>query len=168
MAERKPYEILREVADVFDDTVPNLYRMLARSTVALDAFVYFEQTLERHGCLARDEQAVVALEVAMHNKCNYCRGVMTKEARACGVDDSSIEAVLHGFEPDHPRHRLLVAATRRLVAESGCLGQAEVALLEERGLAFEELLEIIAVVAAFTLATYANNLARTRIDPEYR
>ncbi|MCA1791270.1 MAG: alkylhydroperoxidase, partial [Thioalkalivibrio sp.] len=109
---------------------------------------------------------VVALEVAMSHKCNYCRGVMAGEARESGVSDDCIQAVLHGFEPAHPRYRLLVDATRRLMSESGGIGRAEVVVLKERGVPFEELLEIIAIIAAFTLATYANNLARTRIDSE--
>jgi alkylhydroperoxidase family enzyme len=157
-----------EVAATVDDNVPNLYRMLARSQVAFSAFIRLEDILERHGRLSRDQHAVVALEVAMSYKCNHCRGVMSREAREAGVSDDCIQAVLHGFEPAHPRYRLLVDATRRLMSESGSIGQAEVALLEERGVPFEELLEIIAIIAAFTLATYANNLARTRIDPEDR
>lgn len=161
-------EVLKAVSATFDDNVPNLYRMLARSPVALSAFVHLEHILERHGQLSRAEQAVVALEVALGHKCNYCRGVMSREAREAGVADDSIQAILHGFEPAQPRHRLLVGATRRLMAASGGIGLAEVTLLEERGVCFEELLEIIAIIGAFTLATYANNLARTRIDPEYR
>jgi AhpD family alkylhydroperoxidase len=160
--------ILKKVRHTFDGRVPNLYRMLARSQVALAAFVHFERILERHGQLSRDEQAVVALEVAMCHRCNYCRGVMAREARAAGVSDDSIQAVLHGFKPQHLRHRYLVDATRRLMSESGGIGQADVVLFEELGVPFDELLEIIAIIAAFTLATYANNLARTRIDPEHR
>ncbi len=154
-------DMLKGVAAAFDDNVPNLYLMLARSQVALAAFVRFEDILARHGRLPRDEQAVVALEVAMSHRCNYCRGVMSREARECGVSDDCVEAILHGFEPAHSRYRLLVDATRRLMTESGSVGRAAVALLEERGVPFEELLEIIAIIAAFTLANYANNLART-------
>ncbi len=161
-------EILREVARVFDNTVPNLYRMLARSPVALEAFVRFENILERHGCLSRDEQAIVALEVAMRNRCDYCRGVMSREARESGVTEESIEAIIQGRKPENAHHRLLVETTRRIMSESGCLGNAEVMVLEERGIDLERLLEIVAIIAAFTLATFANNLSNTRIDPEYR
>ena len=160
--------ILHEVAATFEDNVPNLYRMLARSQVALTAFVRLEDILERHGRLSRDEQAIVALEVAMSNRCNYCRGVMSREAREAGVADDTVTAVLHGFEPMESRYRYLVDATRRLMADSGDLGQAEVAMFEEKGITFDELLEVVSIIATFTLATYANNLSRTRLDPEYR
>lgn len=166
--ERGSCDALGEAAEDLDQNVPNLYRMLARSQVALSAFVRLEDILERHGLLTRDEQAVVALEVAMSHRCNYCRGVMSREAKEAGVGDDTVQAILHGFEPGSLRYRHLVDATRRLMSESGCLGQAEVVVFEEKGVPLDEMLEIIAIIAAFTLATYANNLARTRIDPEYR
>jgi len=34
--------------------------------------------------------------------------------------------------------------------------------------AADDMLEVISVVGLFTIATYSNNLMRTRIDPEYR
>ncbi|MFO8005938.1 carboxymuconolactone decarboxylase family protein [Thioalkalivibrio sp.] len=160
--------ILRQVARTFDDAVPNLYRTLADSPVALETFVRFEEILERRGSLSRDEHAIVALEVALLNDCAYCRGVFSREAREAGVGQDTLEAVLDGLDPGRIRYRVLLSATRRLMSEKGRLGRAEVTLLEERGLPFGELLEIIAIIGAFTVATYANNLAHTRIDPEYR
>ncbi len=161
-------EVLREVAKTFDNIVPNLYRTLAHSPVALETFVRFEEILERRGSLSRDEHAIVALEVALRNDCDYCRGVFSREAREAGVGQDTLEAIMDGLDPVCVRYRVLLSATRRLMSEKGRLGRAEVILLEERGLVFEELLEIIAIIGAFTVATYANNLAQTRIDPEYR
>ncbi len=92
--------------------------------------------------------------------CNDCRGVMSREARDSGV---SVRAFLHGFEPGDPRYRLVLNATRRLMTETGNMGRAEVSLFEERGGSFEELLEIIAIIAAFKLVSYANNLAQNQI-----
>lgn len=147
-----------------DDKAQGFHSMLARSQVALSAFARFEEILKRNGRLLRDEQAIVALEVAMSCGCNYCRGVVSREARDCGVSDDSVRAILHGFEPSDPRYRLLLNATRRLMSETGNIGRAEVSLFEERGVSFEELLEIIAIIAAFKLVSYANNLAQNQID----
>lgn len=151
------------VTATLDAQAPRFHWILARSQVALAAFARFEEILKRNGRLLRDEQAIVALEVAMTCKCNYCRGVMSREARDCGVSDDCVRAILHGFEPARPRYRYLLHATRRLISEAGGIGRAEVSLLEERGVSFEELLEIIAIIAAFKLASYANNLAQNQI-----
>ena len=51
------------------------------------------------------------------------------------------------------------------MTETGNIGRAEVSLFEERGVSFEELLEIIAIISALKLVSYANNLAQNNICP---
>jgi len=160
--------VLARVATQFEGVVPNLYRVLARSPVALNAFVALEEMLDGSPRLGRGAHALVALEVAVQARCRYCEGVFVKEAAAAGVAEASVEAVRRGELPAAPADGDVVAATRRLVATDGRLGRAETAQFHERGLGEAELLEILTVIATYRLATAANNLARTRIDPEYR
>lgn len=160
--------ILGRVAAEFDDTVPNVYRTLARHTAALDAFVQVERILEERGILSRAEQAVVALEVAVHNDCGYCQRVFSREAAESGIASQCVENIIRGQPPQAPRLAALVEAAGRIMARHGDLGLAEITVFEERGVSLEELLEITTIISAYTLATYANNLARTRVDPEYR
>jgi alkylhydroperoxidase family enzyme len=160
--------ILGKVADAFGGRVPNLYRMLARNPAILQAFVQLEHALDHAGLLARGEKAVVALEVAAHADCAYCAAVLSKEAEAAQVVPEAVQAVLARTLPQDPRYAVLVDATRRTMAAQGRLGRAEIAAFERRGIGFPELLEIIGLIATFTLATLANNLGRTRIDPEFR
>ena len=54
------------------------------------------------------------------------------------------------------------------IAAQGRLGLAELPWFAERGLDRAALLEILGVIAEYTLATHAANLDRTRIDPDYR
>jgi len=70
--------------------------------------------------------------------------------------------------PEARRERLLVRGTRRIMQTHGRLGRDEIADFEEQGLPQAKLLEIITIISGYTLATYTNNLMRTRIDPEYR
>lgn len=160
--------ILRRIAGEFDNRVPNVYGTLARHTVALQAFVQMEEALEHHGHLSRAEQALIALQVARETGCEYCQQVFRLEARDSGVAADSIDRVLAGLAPEEARHAALLDATRRVMQCHGALGQAELSVLEERGIALGELLEITTIISTYTLASYANNLASTRIDPEYR
>ncbi|MCG5495493.1 MULTISPECIES: carboxymuconolactone decarboxylase family protein [Ectothiorhodospira] len=162
------HSALQQVAADFAGTVPNLYRTLDRHPLSLEAFVQLEHLLERHGRLPPDEQALVVLEVAVYNACIYCQGVFSKEAARAGVDNQTIAEVVAGRLPGQLRYRYLLEATRRIMELRGCLGRAEVGLFEERGVSHEDLLEIITIISTFTLATYANNLLHTRVDPEYR
>lgn len=127
-----------------------------------------EEALGDHGHLSRAEQALVALQVALETGCEYCQHVFRREARDSGVDTNSVNRILTGRTPAEPRHAALLDATRRVMQHHGALGRAELSVLEERGVALGELLEITTIISAYTLASYANNLAATRIDPEFR
>ncbi|WP_440996825.1 carboxymuconolactone decarboxylase family protein [Arhodomonas sp. SL1] len=161
-------ELLREVAQTFEDTIPNVYRQLARSPLALEAFVHLERSIGQRGQLTRAEQALVALQVSVHNGCEYCSGVFRHEAADAGVEDGVIAAVVGELAVGEARYAALIDATRRILERKGRLGRAELTLLEERGVSFESLLEIVTIIAAFTLPTYTNNLFHTRVDPEFR
>ncbi len=161
-------KLLEKVAGLFGGTAPNVYRMLAKNPAALQSFVEMEHALETEGQLSAGEQAVVALEVSVQTGCAYCESVFVSEARRHGVDEAAIKAICAGEMPGAERERLLVRATRRIAQTHGRLGRHEIADFEAQGLHSSGLLEIITIFAAYTLATYTNNLLRTRIDPEFR
>jgi alkylhydroperoxidase family enzyme len=159
---------LARVARLFDGVVPHLHRVLARSPVALRAFVDLEAALDGAPTLGRGAHALIALEVALAAGCRYCEGVFVKEAAAAGVAPASVDAVRRGGVPTAADDARVVRAARRLIESDGRLGRFEMAEFARRGLGERELLEISTVIATYALATRANNLARTRIDPEYR
>ena len=159
--------LLAMVATTFAGNVPNIYRMLADNPAVLESFVTQERLLEERGVLSRAERALVALIVAGHAGCRYCEAVFAKELESAGISPAVRRTIRHGKLPRDRRLAALTYATRRTLARHGRLGRAEIGALERRGLAWPELLEIIGIIAAYTLATYANNLARTRIDPEF-
>lgn len=159
--------LLAMVADNFAGSVPNIYRMLADNPAVLESFMRQEQLLEEGGVLSRAEHAVVALIVAGHADCRYCQAVFAQEVEAAGISAHVRRTIQHGKLPRDRRLAVLAHATRRTLVSHGRLGRAEIGALERRGLRWPELLEITGIIAAYTLATYANNLARTRVDPEY-
>jgi len=160
--------LLNKVAGMFGGTAPNIYRVLAEAPAALRAFVETEHALETEGLLSEGEQAVVALEVSVHTGCAYCESIFVAEARRLGVDHAAIDEICGGQIPSSEPAAALVRATRRIVKTHGRLGRDEIADFEEKGLPRAKLLEIITIISGYTLATYTNNLMRTRIDPEFR
>jgi uncharacterized peroxidase-related enzyme len=160
--------LLNKVAGLFGGTAPNVYRSLAKNPATLRSFVEIEHALENEGLLTEGEQAIVALEVSISNGCHYCESFFVGEARRLGMDEAAIEAICAGKLPEAPRERLLVRGTRRVMQTHGRLGRDEIADFQEQGLPPAQLLEIITIIAGYTMATYTNNLMRTRIDPEFR
>jgi alkylhydroperoxidase family enzyme len=129
---------------------------------------HLESATSSLGRFAPDDHAVVALEIARAHACDYCRAVFVREAGQHAVNRPCIDAILAGGLPRQPRLRRLVRTTRRLMETRGHLGSAEQTVLEDGGINEQDLLEIVTLIATYTLATHVNNMAGTRIDPEFR
>lgn len=161
-------EMLEEIRAFYPHGIPNLYRTLLANPAVLSGFVALDLKLEAHGRLTPAERLLVGLITAREADCGYCRAALSKEARAAGAAEEIVDAIMGDALPDDGRGRHLALATTRVLALKGRLPRAEIAYFERRGLSETDLLEVISVVGLFTIATYSNNLMRTRIDPEYR
>jgi len=156
------------LGEIFPDGLPNIYRMILRNPRVMAALVAMKEHLAG-GDLVETERCLVALEVANHCACGYCIAALRHYGvRDLGVAQGTLDAAATGGMPGEARLDLVIGATRALLARRGKLGRAELARFEERGLTFAEILEIIGVIGEFTVATFAANLDRTRIDPHYR
>lgn len=156
------------LAEIFPGGVPNIYRMILRNPRVLAGLVGLKECLA-DGALTDTERSLVALEVANHSECRYCIAALSHySVHDLGVSTAVIEAAADGGLPGDARLDLVVGAARALLASRGKLGRAELACLQERGLSFAEILEIVGVIGEYTIATLSANLDRTRIDPEYR
>ena len=121
------------------------------------------------GALTETERCLVALEVANYCECGYCIIALSHySVNDLGVANMVVDAAARGEMSGEARLDLVIGATRAILASRGKLGRAELASYQERGLSFAEILEIIGVIGEYTVATFAANLDRTRIDPEYR
>ena len=167
-AARVAESLLAELRVAYPAGVPNLYRTLLGNPAVLSGFVALDLKLEAHGRLSPAERLLVGLVTAREVDCAYCRAALSTEARAAGAADAIIDAILHSAQPEDARAGALAGATARVLELHGRLPRAEIAHFARQGLEEADLLEVIAVVGLFTIATYSNNLMRTRIDPEYR
>lgn len=157
-----------ELHALFPGGVPNLYRAIGRNPRVLAALVATKRELEG-GVLTAAERCLVAIEVARDADCHYCLAALDQHGRTdLGIGDAALSAAACESLPDDPRLALVVRAARALIASKGRLGRAEIGWFVDHGLDRAALLEIIAVISEYTLATYAANLDRTRIDPDYR
>ncbi len=161
-------DILDKVRAAYPEGVPNMFRTLTGNHAVLAGFMALDEQLETEGRLAPAERLLVGLLTAQHLHCDYCQAALSKEAHAAGAGEDIVEAVLRNKLPQHLRMRCLIQATRRILETHGALPRAELAHFARNGLDERDLLEVIGVIGQFTIATHANNLVRTRIDPAYR
>ena len=150
---------------MFPAGLPNLYRAMARHPRVLATLTAMKKHVEAFE-LTEPERCLVALEVAHASECAYC------EAALCHYGEHALglpkEVVEGRASVENRRLAVLIEATRAVMERKGKLDRAQIGHFEDQGVSFDQLLEIIAVVAEYTLATYSANLGRTRIDPEYR
>ena len=166
-ATREP-ELQEAVRALFPGGTPNLYRAIGDHPGVLSALVAFKKGLD-DGVLTREERCLVALEVAREADCDYCSTALGAHARhELGIGAAALSHAGSEALPDDPRHALVVRAARAVIESRGRIGRAEGGWFADQGLDRKAFLEIIAVVAEYTLATYAANLDRTRVDPDYR
>jgi len=161
-------DMLARVSSAYPEGVPNLLRTLTANPAVFAGFVALDESLERDGVLSACDRLLVGLIAALDMDCAYCRAALSKHAREAGTPADVIAAVEGRTPPGGYRTRALVEAAQRILATHGRLPQAEIAHFGRQGLDRAALLEIVAVIGEFTIATHANNLMRTRIDPEYR
>jgi len=155
------------LADLFPGGVPNIYRMLSRNPAVMAGLAGLKLDIA-HGNLTEAERGLVALEVARDADCDYCTGALRFYlSTEIGVPDEMFCAGTDDLPRDARAH-LVISAARSIMATKGRLSRHDIGRFGDLGLALEDLIEIIAVVGEYTIATYAANLDRTRLDPEYR
>jgi alkylhydroperoxidase family enzyme len=161
-------QLAGQLAHLYPNGVPNLYRAIGRNPQVMGALAAVKTHLAA-GVLSETERCLVGLEVAHHVGCDYCAASLCHYGAVdLGVPDDILETARAGRLPREPRLAAIVLAARAIIASHGKLGQHDIGRLPARGLRFEALLEIVAVISEYTMATLAANLDRTRIDPEFR
>lgn len=158
--------LLAEVATRFGGFVPNLHKIMARSPATLGGFVALHGALGEASLppLARE---VVALEVSRRNGCSYCTAAHSKMALRLGLSPDDLASVRDGREVAGKALSIVQQAAAEIIDAKGRIGAERIEYYRTLGLDQSMLMEIIATIATFTLATFVNNLAGTPIDPAF-
>lgn len=155
--------LLGEVAKRFGGYIPNFHKVLANSPPVLEGFIRLHGALGKSSLSALDRE-VVALEVSRRNECGYCTAAHSMAAKKQGLPAGDLAKLLSGERVLVPQQALVQQATRDILDNQGRLGKTQMALYEQAGLSQAMLMEIVATIGLFTLATLANNMAETPVD----
>jgi uncharacterized peroxidase-related enzyme len=144
-------------------TVPNMYRIIANSPAALEAFLGFHSALDKGGVdqLTRER---IALAVAEANGSDYCLSARTHRVRkAAMLDDAEITANRSGASNDI-RADAAVRFAAKLARERGQASDADIEAIQRAGYSDAEIVEVIANVAINVFANMINEALKTDID----
>ncbi len=136
---------------------------IANSPALLDMFIAVHARL-RNCSLSDDDREVIDLWLAKANGCHYCVPAHIFASRYAGLPDSDISAILDGKDPEDPRRRLILKATKALQEAKGGLSDGALKRFLADGLTQENLFDIIGEIAHCTMTNYSNRLAQTDLD----
>ncbi len=142
--------------------VPNLFRLEALSTAALEAHVGLNGAASKTLDVKTRER--IALAVAQVNGCDYCLSAHTYLGlNVARLDAAEIAAARRGHSAD-VKADAAVSFAKKVSEARGQIDDADLAAVRQAGFSDAQVIEIITNVALNTLTNLLNNVARTPID----
>jgi uncharacterized peroxidase-related enzyme len=142
--------------------VPNLFKLEALSTAALEAHVGLNSAVAKTLDVKTRER--IALAVAQVNGCDYCLSAHTYLGlNVAKLDAAEIDAARHGHSADVKADAAVVFA-KKVSELRGKVTDADLALVRAAGFSDAQVIEIVTNVALNTLTNLVNNVAQTDID----
>lgn len=142
--------------------VPNFFRVLSNSPVALGAHGALSQALGKALDVKTRER--IALAVAAVNGCEYCDAAHTYTGfNLAKLSREEIDLARQGKSAE-PRAAAAAAFARRVAEARGKVSQADVEAVRAAGFSEAQIVEIVAVVAENFFTNLVNNVAATHVD----
>ncbi len=142
--------------------VPNLYRLIGQSSIALEGFSRFHSELSKALDVKTRER--IALVVAQINGCNYCLAAHTYLGlNVVKMSPEEIALNRQGGSGDH-KARAAVRFAAQVARERGHVSQADIDDVQSAGFSEAQIVDIVALVAMNSFTNYLNEVAKTDID----
>lgn len=147
--------------------VPNLIGVLANSPQAL-AFYQEVGKLNSQNSLDPQEIEVVQITAAAHNGCDFCVAGHTKIGKLrLSMSDELLTALRARTNiDDNAKYQALAQFTMQLIDKRGQVSDEELARFKAAGYHDRNVVDVVMGVALATLCNYANNVAKTDINPQ--
>lgn len=142
--------------------VPNMFRTLAHSPVALDAYMQLS-ALTADGKFDARQRERIALAVGDANGCGYCVVAHAAIGQGAGLSPTQI-AQARGGGAETPRDAALLTQARGIVDTRGRVPVAELDAFKAAGFDDAAILEVLVNVVLNLFTNYTNHLAATEID----
>jgi uncharacterized peroxidase-related enzyme len=143
--------------------VPNLFRMVANSPVALEGYLGLLTALDK-GSMPAPTRERIALVVAEINGCDYCLSAHTYLGRNLAkLDEAEMIANRRGTSNDQ-RAAAAVLFAAKVARERGHVSDADLSAVKAAGYDDGQVIEIVQHVALNTWTNYVNEVAKTDID----
>lgn len=143
--------------------VPNLYRLVALSPVALKGYVNLSGALAKGKLHAKTREGI-SLALAEVNGCSYCLSAHSYISKnLMKVDDAEIAANRKGTSNDE-KNKAAIEFAVKVAEKKGKVSAQDLQNIHDHGYSDAEVIEIVQNVALNIWTNYMNNVAETEVD----
>lgn len=142
--------------------VPNLHRLMALSPAVLKGWLGLMSSLAT--TLDPKTRDGIAMVVSEANRCHYCLSAHAHVSRTfAGLSEDEINRNRQGLSED-PKRQAAIQFARSVIQLHGWVTEADINAVREAGYSDANVIEIVALVAQFSMTNFINNVADTPID----
>ena len=146
--------------------LPNLPAVIANSPKLINSLVGLFGQVHSPG-LSEAENQIVLLTDAVTNNSTYAVAFHTALALQQGISSEETTAIREGRVPTDKRFAALSALAKALIEKRGHLTEPELGSFKAAGFTKEQVLEVIAIVAASTITNYTGTIANPPLDDAF-
>jgi alkylhydroperoxidase family enzyme len=157
--------VLQQLQQAFG-VIPNVAAKMAASPVLINGFIgLFERV--HASSLTEPQIQTLLLTNAVTNASEWPVAFHTALALKQGVSSADVDAIRRGALPADAQLAALSTLARTLIERRGLLSDADQQQFFEAGFSAEQLLEVIAVVAASTITNYTSSVTRPELEAPF-
>lgn len=142
--------------------LPNLYKAMAQSPAALDAYLAFRAKLTT-GSLPAHMAERIALLTATLNDCHYCVAAHTLRGARIGLSSDEL-ALTRRASAGAPKEAGAMTFVQALVRQHGRVSDSQFSDVKAAGWSDAEIGEMVAHVALNVFSNYFNHVAEPELD----
>lgn len=157
--------VLQQLQEAFG-LIPNIAATMAGSPVLINGFMGLFQRVHASS-LTEPQIQTVLLTNAVANASVWPVAFHTALALKQDVPRADIDAIRHGALPADAGLAALSALARTLIEKRGHLAESDQRRFLEAGFSLEQILEVIAVVAASTITNYTSSVTHPPLEAQF-
>jgi len=147
--------------------LPNIAIAIANSPKLINSLVGLFQQVHSPG-LTEPENQIVLLTDAVANSSTYAVAFHTALALQQGISSAETTAIREGRLPTDQRFAALSKLAKMLIEKRAHLSEQELDAFLAAGFTKEQVLEVVAIVAASTITNYAGTITNPPLEEPFR
>lgn len=146
--------------------IPNIAGAMATSPVLINSLVALFGNVHG-GSFTEAQVQTVLLTDAVTNGCSWAVAFHTALALREGIDPADVQAIRDGRLPKDGKLAALSALARTMIEKRGRLDNEDINRFLAAGFGKDQLLEVIAAVAASTITNYTGSITKPPLEAPF-